>query len=368
MLFFLFYCPTLQKIFYIMNNSNTPLVNTIKASIEVSIRLLFFFLLVAWCLMILYPFLTPIVWGVIFAVVFSPIYVSLSRFLGDRTKLSSSIIVIVSLSIIVVPSYFFIASMVDGIMEIKDEITTGAISIPPPDATIKDWPIIGGKIYQIWDLGSKNLEKLVTTYQTQLATVGKFIVNVIMSVGGGVLIFAIAMIIAGVLLTIKGTEQVTRKLFRKLVGERGDEFTDISVKTIQNVIKGIIGVAVIQSILLGIIFLAANIPHAGLWALLCLLLSVIQIGPVIVIIPVVIYLYANTTPGVATIWTIILILASLSDNILKPILLGKGAPVPMLVIFLGSIGGFIMSGFVGLFTGAIVLSLGYKLFLAWINE
>jgi len=351
-----------------MNKIHNPLGNTIKASIEVSIRLLFFFLLVAWCLMILYPFLTPMLWGVIFAVVFSPLYLSLARYLGGRTKLSASIIVILSLSIILVPSYFFIASMVDGIIEVKDEIASGAISIPSPDANVQDWPIVGDKIYQIWDLGSRNVEKLVSTYSSQLAAAGKFIVNVAMGIGGDVLLFVLAIIIAGVLLTIKGTNDVTRKFYGKLVGERGNEFTDLSIKTIQNVVKGILGVAVIQSILLGIIFFAANVPYAGVWALLCLLLSVIQIGPVIVMIPIIIYLYANTTPGIATIWTILIILASLSDNVLKPILLGKGAPVPMLVIFLGSIGGFIMSGFVGLFTGAIVLSLGYKLFAAWMNE
>jgi len=212
-----------------MNKIHNPLGNTIKASIEVSIRLLFFFLLVAWCLMILYPFLTPMLWGVIFAVVFSPLYLSLARYLGGRTKLSASIIVILSLSIILVPSYFFIASMVDGIIEVKDEIASGAISIPSPDANVQDWPIVGDKIYQIWDLGSRNVEKLVSTYSSQLAAAGKFIVNVAMGIGGDVLLFVLAIIIAGVLLTIKGTNDVTRKFYGKLVGERGNEFTDLSI-------------------------------------------------------------------------------------------------------------------------------------------
>ncbi|MBA7584652.1 hypothetical protein ES708_26609 [subsurface metagenome] len=134
-----------------------------------------------------------------------------------------------------------------------------------------------------------------------------------------------------------------------------------------NVAKGVLGVAIIQSILLGIIFILAGVPYAGLWALLCLFFAVIQVGPIVVTIPVIIYLFASIDPWLAFIWTILIVLASLLDNFLKPILMGKGAPVPMLVIFLGAIGGFIASGFIGLFIGAIILSLGYKLYLGWLE-
>ncbi len=118
----------------------------------------------------------------------------------------------------------------------------------------------------------------------------------------------------------------------------------------------------------GLVFLLAGVPYAGLWALLALIFCIIQIGPGLVIIPVIAYLFTVMPTWQAVIWMIVLIFVMLSDNILKPILMGKGAPVPMLVIFLGSIGGFISSGFIGLFLGAIILSLGYKLFLVYINE
>ncbi|MGB5243758.1 MAG: AI-2E family transporter, partial [Lutimonas sp.] len=84
--------------------------------------------------------------------------------------------------------------------------------------------------------------------------------------------------------------------------------------------------------------------------------------------PVIIYLFTVKETMPAVLWTVLLLIAGLSDNFLKPILLGKGAPVPMLVIFIGVVGGFLLSGFIGLFTGAIVLSIGYKLFLAWLNS
>ena len=154
----------------------------------------------------------------------------------------------------------------------------------------------------------------------------------------------------------------------KIVGDRGKEFGNITELTIQNVAKGILGVSFIQSTLAGIGFLLAGVPYAGLWTLICLLLSVIQIGPGLVIIPVIIYLFTIYSPLAATLWAVHFIVVMISDNIMKPFMLGKGAPVPMLIIFIGSIGGFILDGFVGLFIGAIFLSIGYKLFVAWVNE
>ena len=123
----------------------------------------------------------------------------------------------------------------------------------------------------------------------------------------------------------------------------------------------------IQSVLFAVGFYLAGIPYAGVWALVVLILAIVQLPPFLVVVPIIGYLFTLMSPVGAGFWTAYFILIGLSDNVLKPILLGKGAAVPMLVIFLGSIGGFIASGFLGLFIGAIVLSLGYKLLLAWLH-
>ena len=149
---------------------------------------------------------------------------------------------------------------------------------------------------------------------------------------------------------------------------RGAEFADIAKKTVRNVVKGILGVAIIQALLAGIGFLGGDVPGAGLWAFSCLFLAIVQIGIFPVVIPVTIYMFYNAdtmTAGLLTGW---LIVVAILDNILKPILLGRGAPVPMLVIFLGAIGGFLSMGFMGLFAGAVVLSIGFKLLQAWLRE
>lgn len=138
--------------------------------------------------------------------------------------------------------------------------------------------------------------------------------------------------------------------------------------TVRNVAKGVLGVAIIQSLLAGIGFVLAGIPLAGLWILVCLVLSIVQIGILPVSVGVIIYIWGAADTGTATIFTIWMVLVGVSDNILKPILLGKGAPAPMLVVFLGAIGGFMVSGFIGLFTGAIILTLGYKLMISWLES
>ena len=112
----------------------------------------------------------------------------------------------------------------------------------------------------------------------------------------------------------------------------------------------------------------AGVPYSGIWTLLCLILAIVQIGITPVSLGVIIYIWASDASTTAAILlTIWMVLVGLLDNFLKPIIMGKGAPVPMLVIFLGAIGGFIFSGFIGLFTGAVILSLGYKLFDIWLK-
>jgi predicted PurR-regulated permease PerM len=154
----------------------------------------------------------------------------------------------------------------------------------------------------------------------------------------------------------------------RLSGSSGEEFTSLIVLTIRNVAKGILGVAFIQFILLGALFIVADVPFAGLWAIFVLMFAILQLPVGIVGIPVIIYFYTAREPLPATLWSVLTAVLALSDNFIKPWLMGKGAPVPMLVIFLGAIGGMIMSGFIGLFTGAIILSIGYKMAMIWMKK
>jgi predicted PurR-regulated permease PerM len=190
----------------------------------------------------------------------------------------------------------------------------------------------------------------------------------ILSSGMAFLQFILSVIIAGVLLVSPGAKNMVYKFLRKIAGNEADEIMTISTSTIYQVVKGILGVAIIQTIIQAFGLFLADIPYAGILTLICLVFSILQIGPIIINIGVIVYLFSTGDSGYAIGWTIFFIISGLSDNVLKPLLLGKGALVPMLVIFLGVIGGFIMSGFIGLFVGPIVFSIGYKLFIAWLDD
>jgi predicted PurR-regulated permease PerM len=161
--------------------------------------------------------------------------------------------------------------------------------------------------------------------------------------------------------------ELATKFFTRLAGKSGERMAEDTRSTVIAVAKGILGVAVIQALFCGLGMFIAGIPFTGIWILLCLILAVFQIGLFPVSIGVIIYIWMQDSTGMAIFLTIWMLVAGVLDNFLKPILLGKGAPVPAMVVFFGSLGGFLYSGILGLFTGAIVLTLGYKLAKAWLD-
>ncbi len=348
--------------------SNSQLQRSISTSVEISIRLFVLFILVAWCLEILMPFASIVLWAIIIATSIEPLYNGLINKMGDRPGRAATVLVIGFLIIIVIPSYFAVNSLVSHMGELRDYLQDEQFHIPPPNDKVADWPLVGKRLYNAWAAASENLENFLTHHSEQVTKLAKWLMGTVVGISTDVLKIIVSVIIAGVLLATRGTGDFTRQLFRKLVGTRGDEFAELCDKTVKNVTKGILGVAIIQSSLLGILFVLAGVPYAAVWALIALFLGIIQLPPTIISIPIIIYLYSAISPTMATVWAVLIMLASISDNVLKPILLGKGAPVPMLIIFLGAIGGFILSGFIGLFTGAIVLSIGYELFMAWLED
>jgi predicted PurR-regulated permease PerM len=342
---------------------------TFDTVVNIIIRLVFLFLLVAWCFQILTPFVNPVIWALLLAVVLDGVYSGLANKLGGRKKLSATIITLILLAVVIIPSYMFFESIIGGIKDIGTAMESGTLKVPPPTDQVKDWPLIGEKTYNAWLLASQNLEGAIDTYSEQISSLGSKLLSSIAGLAGGIFQFILASIIAGILMaSSESGANFAKKLFIKIVGERGEEFLDISTLTIRNVAKGILGVALIQAFFFGVGLMLAGVPYAGLWALVVMILAIVQLPPTFVSVPVIIYLFSVDSALAATLWTIYFVVIGASDNFLKPILLGKGAPVPMLVIFLGAIGGFIATGFVGLFIGAIVLSLGYKLFETWLDE
>jgi predicted PurR-regulated permease PerM len=245
----------------------------------------------------------------------------------------------------------------------------GTVDIPPPPESVAGWPLIGKPLSNFWHLASENLEEALGQLKPQIKALGAWLLSAAAGAGFGLLQFVLAIVIAGVLLP-RGEKghQAARAVATRFVGARGEEFLDLAESTVRSVARGILGVAVIQSVLAGVGFLVAGIPGAGLLALVCLLLSVIQVGPGLVLIPCVIYVFMTDSMLTAILFLVWNVFVGLLDNVLKPLLLGRGVKVPMLVIFIGAIGGFLSMGIIGLFVGSIVLVLGYTLLQAWLSE
>jgi len=159
------------------------------------------------------------------------------------------------------------------------------------------------------------------------------------------------------------------RIFTRITGDRqsGEHYMDIISATVKSVANGVIGVAFVQALLVGIGFFAIGIPGAGLLSLLAMALGVVQIPVIIVVLPAILYAFATQSTTVAIIFTVWSIIGGLSDAVLKPLMIGHGLEVPMPIILLGVIGGVMAFGLVGLFIGAVVLAVGYVLFSEWVG-
>jgi predicted PurR-regulated permease PerM len=337
--------------------------------IDTILRIVVLFLLIAWCIGIIVPFLEPVLGGAVIAVALYPFFAMAKRWVGNRNMLAGILLTLLILVILLLPTALVIKSLVEGIQSLVIQFRNQTLVIPPPDPSVAGWPLIGKPISEIWLLASQSLESAITTYRESLSKLGISILGPLGGFGKSLIMFFVAVIIAGAfLIKADASADFVRKLIHRLAGERSDEIIGVAGVTIKNVAKGILGVAFFQFVTAGTVFLLANVPLAGLWAFAVLVFAILQLPSFIVIVPVIIYLFSVKELLPAILWAIPLLVIALSDNVLKPLLMGKGSTVPMLVIFLGAIGGFILSGLSGLFSGAIVLSVGYTLMVHWIGE
>jgi predicted PurR-regulated permease PerM len=341
----------------------------LNRALETAVRLGLVALLAVWCFRIVEPFIIPLIWGLIIAVASYPGFVRLRSLLGGHRVLAGVVFVLIALVVLVVPAALLGGTIAHGAGSLVEGFDQGTLRIPAPPASVAGWPLVGEPIHEFWTTAAQNLESALLEVAPQVRATISWVLSMAAGLGLGLLQFIFAIVIAGVLLVQdEAGSRAACAIARRLAGERGVQFAQLAEATVRSVTRGILGVALIQSLLAGLGFLVVGVPAAGLWALLCLLLSVVQIGIFPVTIPILIYVFTVVEPMTFILFLIWNIFVGTLDNILKPILLGRGVAVPMAVIFIGAIGGFITSGIIGLFVGSVVLVLGYKLFLAWLYE
>ncbi|MFY9685327.1 MAG: AI-2E family transporter [Pseudolabrys sp.] len=337
--------------------------------IETAIRLAVLALLLYWSFVLVQPFISIFIWSAVLAVALFPIFEWISSRLGGRHRLAAVVTTVLSLLVIIGPATWLAMGLVDSVRMISERLDPLMLAIPSPPVSVKDWPLIGEPIYQFWDLASTNLSAAFATIVPQLKPLGGRLLRIGADTGLGIVKFLIAVIVAGFLFSpAPALVAAVKRFSRRLNPTRGEELVDQAVATIRAVSRGVIGISVLQALLAGIGLMVAGIPQASLIAFAVLILGIIQVGPTIVIVPVIIWSWMSMETTSALLFTAYMVPVNLLDNLLRPIVMGRGLKTPVLVILIGVIGGTLAYGIAGLFLGPIVLAVIWELMVAWIKE
>jgi len=334
---------------------------------EVFIRMSLLLIIAVSCFLLLRPFLDLLIAGIIIAVGIYPGYQTLTKVLRGRETWAAVLCTVLLLAVVLLPTMLLAGTLADGLGNITNQLKAGQVKIPPPPANLDKLPLVGKKLKEFWSLASVDISEAVSRVTPQIRERIPALVSASVGIGGLLVKFVIAVLLAGFLLaTSKERIRFADRLFGRIFDDQGPEFEQLITSTIRSVTNGVLGVAVIQTIFASLGFWIVGLPGAGLWAVIFLIGAVLQIG-VVVLAPAVLYAFATQSTSHAVMFLIWCIVVGLMDNVLKPILLGRGSKVPLAVIFIGVLGGFITMNLIGLFVGAIILSVGYKLLMAWLD-
>jgi len=338
--------------------------------LDVLIRAAFIAVLAALCYVVFAPFLTLMVWAVVLGVALYPVHQSLARLIGGRQGLAATILVLAGCLLIVAPTALLLDSFGSSIHDLIDAVRNNTLEIPAPREGIKDWPIIGKRIHDVWSRAHSDLPGLVQSMQPKVGELARKGLSIVAGIGVGMLQFLGSFIIAGILMAYgESGARSSRAIFERIMGHgRGELFAKLATATIRTVAQGVIGIAFIQAMLIGLALLVAGVPWAGVLAAITLVLGIAQVPALIVILPAIAYIWVsgNYGGGAAIGYTIMLLLSGMADNVLKPLMLGRGVDAPMPVILLGALGGMATGGILGMFVGATLLALGYQIFMGWV--
>jgi predicted PurR-regulated permease PerM len=352
-----------------MTDRTTPKV-TAGAIVDVVLPLFLLSLLVALCIQLLVPFVGLLVWTIILAICFKPLHERLMVKRGLSSRWSAIIIGTGLSALILVPTAIAAFSAASSIPELVATVQSGDRELPPPPARLKELPIVGERAHAAWTQAATDMPAFAKAHKAQIAGFTKTLLGIAAGLFVAVLVLVLAIVFAAICLAYSvQLRAYIARIFARITGDRqsGEHYMDIIAATVKSVANGVIGVAFVQALLVGIGFFAIGIPGAGLLSLLAMALGVVQIPVIIVVLPAILYAFATQSTTVAIIFTVWSVIGSLSDAVLKPLMIGHGLEVPMPIILLGVIGGVMAFGLVGLFIGAVVLAVGYVLFSEWVG-
>jgi len=320
---------------------------------------------------IMRPFLVALIWATMIVVATWPVLLLLQRSLGGRRAFAIVVMTIAMLLVFVLPFWVAISTLA----EYSGEVGTWTkslhqVTIPPPPGLIDDIPMVGSKIAAAWrDAASEGWSALIAKLQPYVVRVLQWLAAEAGTVGMLIVQFLLTIVMASVLYA-NGESAATgvRKFGYRLAGARGEQSIELAGQAIRGVALGVVVTALVQSLLGGAGLAAAGVPFAGVLAMAMLMLCLAQIGPLVVLVPAVIWMYWSGDNVWGTLLLIWSVFVGTLDNFLRPFLIKKGADLPLLLIFAGVIGGLVSFGLLGIFVGPVVLAVTYRLLESWVNE
>lgn len=338
--------------------------------LDTFIRAGLIFALTALCYRIFSPFISLMAWALILAVTLYPAHQKLARGLGGKQGLAATLLVLGGIVLIGAPTSVLMTSLGDSVQELIGTVRNNTLVIPAPPPKVADWPLVGKKLHDLWSRAHADLPAVVQGMQPQIGDLARTALGVVASIASAALLFLFSFIVAGIIMAFgqSGAESA-REIFARVVGvERGDAFAKLATETIRAVALGVLGVAFVQAIVVGLVMIVAGVPFAGVLALVVLVLGIAQVPALLVTLPVIVYIWwsGDYSTAAAATYTALLFVGGMLDNVLKPLLLGRGVDAPMPVILLGALGGLASTGILGMFVGAVLLALGYQIFMWWV--
>lgn len=327
-------------------------------------------LLIALCIQLLLPFVGLLIWTTILAICFQPLHARLMRKRGLKSRNSAILIGTLISALILVPTVIAATSAATSIPAFVSAIQTGDAKISPPPESVRDLPLVGAKLHAAWTQAATDLPSFSKEFRPQLASFAKWLLGQAAGMFVAILLLVAAVILSAIMLAYReSAREFVAAIFTRITGDRphAEHYMDVIAATVRSVASGVIGVAFVQALLVGIGLFVVGMPGAGLLSILAMVLGLLQVPVLLVTLPAIVWAFSVKTMTVAIIFTVWSIIAGLSDAVLKPMMIGHGLEVPMPIILLGVIGGVMAYGLVGLFIGAVLLAVGYVLLREWLD-
>lgn len=331
------------------------------------VRITLIALITYWSFTLIHPMLSMLTWSIILAVALYPVFLWLNKRLGHRPRLAASLLTLVILLFLVGTLILLTNNMLQTLSSATESLRHADQLLTQPNPATQKIPVIGQTIYEYWSLAYNNFEELLKKYSEQIIKAASVILSKMVVKGLDLLLFVLSIVLSGYFMT-KGDLffGVAKKFADRITQGHGTDLLAMMSSTIQNVSRGVIGVALVQTLFFGLLLVFSDAPAAGFLSFLALILCIIQAGLIFISIPVVIWLFLTKPVIIACLFTIALTIITLADTVLKPIVLARGLVTPMFIIFIGVIGGILLYGLLGVFIGPMVLAVFYDLLKRWI--